>query len=532
MSDFTPPSASGTVVTGVQQLVAGSNVTLNPLGGTGVVTVNAAGGAFVQTNSTPTYYKVYQSGGTTYAVDLGTGLIAASGATASTVLNTLIGKQTGSNDIVIEIDSKFAADSGAVTVGNPYINIWAIGTATNGTSTAPSIPTLVLNDNAGQIIGCYFGGITITSMTRNAGGAGHSYNTWEACQFIATGGNGSIQDNYEYNGTGSGMQYSDFWRCEFNEQNTTLASQPPALWLMNTGTGSTSSNGHNRLHGCTYSMKAGTPNFNLYFIRVWGGLTCGPPIIDSTDLDFVSATSSASLQDVMIWFDLSQNTLTLGSQAAQTSGTSQQANATFTGGYIESNAATHLVLCVNITGSYNTLKGGASFENVKTLAAGVTILQAAAPQNQAATNSGVVFHAFSPDTSALVQLAGNLNIAAGLAQGTGATAPVLTNTGVGGTAHSPPAWHVDVQVRPGPLGFSITTPTLPNSTVYLANLFLFDVEVVCTAAGTNTQTTIKDQAGNTTNYGPAVVGSTFKLKPLEQIASTYSVAPTFIWRGL
>lgn len=85
----------------------------------------------------------------------------------------------------------------------------------------------------------------------------------------------------------------------------------------------------------------------------------------------------------------------------------------------------------------------------------------------------------------------------------------------------------------GELGFNLTTPAVPASTVDIQNTFGVPVIVYITGAGTNTAWAIKDASGNSMAIAAAVIlGQAIYLPANAKIQITYSVVPTWKWYGL
>jgi len=87
----------------------------------------------------------------------------------------------------------------------------------------------------------------------------------------------------------------------------------------------------------------------------------------------------------------------------------------------------------------------------------------------------------------------------------------------------------------GEAGFSTVTPAVPASTVVQTNNNPYSVDIYILTAGTATGWSIVDARGTTTaisaSTGPPV-GSVIRLGPKEGIKITYSVVPTWVWKGV
>ena len=149
-------ATSGTVATGVTQIVAGTNVTVSPAGGTGVVTVNSTGGG----------------GGTITAVVAGTGMSGGGSSGSVTLTNAGVTQLTAGTNITL------SGSTGNVTIDAAGGNIGTItgvtaGTGLSGGGTSGNV-TLT---NAGVTQLTAGTNITLTASTGNitisaAGGGG------------------------------------------------------------------------------------------------------------------------------------------------------------------------------------------------------------------------------------------------------------------------------------------------------------------------------------------------------------------------
>lgn len=85
----------------------------------------------------------------------------------------------------------------------------------------------------------------------------------------------------------------------------------------------------------------------------------------------------------------------------------------------------------------------------------------------------------------------------------------------------------------GELGFNLTTPAVPASTVNIKNTFGVNVIVYITGAGTNTAWAITDASGTAQAFATAVIlGQAILLPANASIQITYSVVPTWKWYGM
>jgi len=539
-------------------LAVASLATGNVLQYNGTNWVNAAvSGAWVATNPANTYFKVYFDGTTNRAIDQNTGA-ARTNATASALLNTLIGLQSGTTDITIEIDPTFVVDAGWVIVNRPSVNIVCFGAGTAGGATAPLIPNLLITDATTQIYGLYLCGLTLQNVVRNSGSNGQTYNQFSNCVFLHLNGatTSAITDMYEQTAgtlgwvstqlyqvgdkvlvsavvytcilqntgntppnatywstttanTNSGIQYSWFVNCWFNEQNNAGATSPPAFWTMNGGTAATASNGHNQLIGCAYVSASHTGTGTEVFADLIGALQSGPPVIHATNFDFVSQ-----------WNGTTRFTRVCNGPAA--AGTSFEGSVYIDGSYWEASGSHAITLFTCASATPPPWEGHFSLKNAEFVGA-VTAMNIATPNFKVIRDNGISidghFAVANPFTSPMV-------ISASLAQGTGATNPVLTGTGIG-TA----SWWVEFSVG-SVFGWKVTTPTAPNAGVNLVNMYTYPVDVEVITPGTAGACTITDQSGASQALGVPLAGRAYRLYPLEQITFATAWPTTMVWRGV
>jgi len=160
-------ATSGTVATGVTQIVAGTNVTVSPVGGTGVVTVNSTGG-----------------GGTITEVVAGTGLSGGGSSGSVTLTNAGVTQLTAGTNISL------SGSTGNVTITAAGGNVGTItgvtaGTGLSGGGTSGSVTltntgvtqltagtNITLSGSTGNVTISAAGGGgsgTVTSVTSGAG---------------------------------------------------------------------------------------------------------------------------------------------------------------------------------------------------------------------------------------------------------------------------------------------------------------------------------------------------------------------------
>ncbi len=504
--------ASGPPVT---SLIAGSNVTLSPSDGKGAVAISASGTGGSLSGST---YMVYQKSGTTYAIDQGTGATKYSGTVASTVLNDLCLLASSTQNVTILLDSNFVCDSGTVTIKNPNVAMIALS-ATQSLSIAPLIPNLTVSDVSYQISGVYLYGFTTNTFTRNSGANGISVCTCAQMAFIrgATQATSCIIDNYESNGTTNGMQYWDWDVCWFRDQNPKAGT---AFWQMNFGTGATVSNGHQQMSLCTAVTTTGTLTADYVFIGCTGAINSGPPIINSSQFDFVTLVSGSGFYTRFI-------------QCTVPATGGQEASFLFDNTYFESSATAgtkNIVAFTLVSGAGGQYQGVACFNNTHVVGSAaffVTDTGSTVPAVQSTKSAGVVFEFFSNTGTPRGAPGTYLTLAPGLVQASGATAATLTQSGV-----PTMGWYVRVVCLAGPFGYGVTQPTAPNAGVYWVNLMPFALEFDVTTVGSATAATIMDQYGATHSYGVPVAGRSYTVNPLEQITFATAWPTAFSVRGL
>jgi len=398
---------------------------------------------------------------------------------------------------------------------------------------SPQVPNLTLTDSSGKIAGCHFQGLQIEVLTLNAGGSGITFNDWVNCALTAVSGNSAINFNYEANGTGTGIQNENFLNCWFSDTNTTSAS-PPAFWNFNCGTGGTGGNGHTELSLCSYVSKSGSSGTNnTVFMSTTGALVCGPPLVNSSQMDFVTLnTATANYSNGNMGTGVTYFVLV----TPPASSGNCEAGFLFTNTYFESGTTTKNIVAfgLNSVGASGTWQGRATFANTHVLgSSGFFILNtgSTAPSVQATKDAGVTFSGYSETGTPKGALGTYLNLAPNITQGSGSTNPTYTQSGIG-TA----GWYLDI-LYGGTLGYAQPTPTLPTTTgIYLGNFYGRTMEVLVSAVAGATGVTLKtaDSVGASgQSQGAPATGSRYLLRVGDQIAFAWATtAPTVLWRAL
>jgi len=154
------------IVSGVSQIIAGSNITISPSGGTGAVTINAAGtgSTYTRTSFTATasqttfsvtytvgYVEVYLNGvllnGTDYTATSGTSIVLAVGANSGDILETIaynvtsLGTASSSTNIAGGSAGEVVYQSGSGATSFTAVGTTGQVLTSNGTS-APTWSTL------------------------------------------------------------------------------------------------------------------------------------------------------------------------------------------------------------------------------------------------------------------------------------------------------------------------------------------------------------------------------------------------------
>ena len=84
-----------------------------------------------------------------------------------------------------------------------------------------------------------------------------------------------------------------------------------------------------------------------------------------------------------------------------------------------------------------------------------------------------------------------------------------------------------------PVGFNVTTPAIPTSTIYKTNETSYSIVVTILTPGTVTSWNVKDSSGITdTVSGGLLAGQTIYLEPGDAVRFMYSSPPTWKWRAL
>lgn len=472
-----------------------------------------------QFSASHTFY-VYATGGTTYGVDASTGIATYSGSTASSVLNSLQALASASSQVVAILDPALSVDSATVTVSHPNFVLWGRASPQGSGGGLPLIPALTYTDTSAKITGTLVQGVTINTLIRNAGstGNGFSFNTFSNCSIIRKSGTATaaIADNYEANGTGVGIQYTGWENCWFDDESV---SNTVEMWTKNCGTGAATSNGHDDMTLCWYVNATGTLTNDIVFLHVTGAINSGPPIINSSQFDFVTLQSGSGF------------TCRAVQCTVPTTGT-QEASFLFNNTYFESSAVAStksLTAFSLVSGAGGQYEGRASFANTHllgSLAFYVVDTGTTAPAVQSTKDSGVYFSGYSNTGTPKGAQGTYFNIAPGLVQATGGTAAVLTQSGVG-TA----GWYVRVELTGAIVGFKATALTAPSAGVYLINLYPFEIEFHDTSIGTSGACSIKNQDGTTQALATLAAGAHQHLKPLEGITFATAWPTTFEIRG-
>lgn len=85
----------------------------------------------------------------------------------------------------------------------------------------------------------------------------------------------------------------------------------------------------------------------------------------------------------------------------------------------------------------------------------------------------------------------------------------------------------------GELGFNLTTPAVPATTVNQKNTFGCTVLIFITTAGTTTAWVITDASGNAVTFtGALALNQLIVLPANASISVTYSVTPAWKWYGM
>jgi hypothetical protein len=167
---------------GVTQIVAGTNVTISPAGGTGIVTINATGGG-----GSGTVTNVATGAGLTGGPITTTGTIslATSGVTANTYGNATVipvltvdtyGRVTSATNVAITAGTVTNVATGTGLTGGPITSTGTISLATSGVTantygSATVIPVITV-DTYGRITSATNTAGTFGTVTSVAGGTG------------------------------------------------------------------------------------------------------------------------------------------------------------------------------------------------------------------------------------------------------------------------------------------------------------------------------------------------------------------------
>jgi hypothetical protein len=106
-----------------------------------------------------------------------------------------------------------------------------------------------------------------------------------------------------------------------------------------------------------------------------------------------------------------------------------------------------------------------------------------------------------------------------------------SDSGIGLTSY-PSNFVMNIELAT-PLGFGITSPSVPASGTAQVNTFPFPVRVYLLTGGTGTAFTLTDPAGNAKSVTATLLaGMEWTLDPGASITLTYSTAPTWAWYGI
>ena len=373
-------------------------------------------------------------------------------------------------------------------------------TAPSNQTVGPVITAVNYSSLAGHLTGTSIEGFVLGLVYTNGQTNTISKNYVRYCVIQNTGNNSAI---VHYNNT-AGCEYFHFVECFLSSGLASHATPAPFFDVQ--GTASTS-NGHYFMTNCV-ALIANGGNITT-FTQIEQGVNFGPPVY-FVNLDYTSLNTTGD-----VFYNVVGGT------------TSTACPAVVRGGYFEGRPITAWTI--------GAFTGAATMTGQMRMTDALISVVSGPFQCVNCSNTSWSSRDNGVSVSGTIESANedtNIVLNSSVAQATGATAAVLTGLGV---AAGTGKFFGRFNVTSGPRGFTISTPTLSgiNSTVYAVNTFCFPVEVSFTAAGTATVIKVQDYAGTVTTYtlAPTVIDK-FILNPGEQIAVTWSAAPTWVWRGL